>query len=251
MSFAPHHSALLRPLRLLSLLSPLAASFLIFAFCLLPPRAQAHHTPYFAFVRSTPAFSQGFAPSADTSRERARLASDAARRGEALRHKWNLDAAEAAFREALGLDPANFNAKLGLIRIARARFDYATAIQWLDKAKATNARSADLLAEYGTVYLAAEDAGRAKTYYDNALVLDSANAAAITGRAGVDLLERDPPSAEARLRRWLISNPDDSRARAMLARVLIESNRNDAAEAEAARAVALAGEPPSSAWAFT
>ena len=204
-------------------LSPLLPSFcfLLFAFCL-PLNG-----------------GQGFAPSADAARERARLASDAARRGEALRHKWNLDAAEAAFREALGLDPANFNARLGLVRIARARFDYVTAIQGLDKAKTTNARSADLLAEYGAVYLAAEDAGRAKTYYDNALVLDSANAAAITGRAGVDLLERNPASAEARLRRWLISNPDDSRARAMLARVLIESNHNDEAEAEAARAVAL------------
>ncbi|MEN3333175.1 MAG: hypothetical protein V7641_2540 [Blastocatellia bacterium] len=202
---------------------------LLFAFCLLP----------FAFVRSTPAFAQGFAPHVDASRERGRLASEAARRGEALRHKWNLDAAEAAFREAVALDPANLDAQLGLSRIARARFDYAAAIQYLDKVKATNAGSADLLAEYGAVYLAAEDAGRAKTYYDKALALDSANAAAITGRAGVDLLERDPPSAEARLRRLLIRNPDDNHARAMLARVLIESNRNDEAETEAARAVAL------------
>jgi tetratricopeptide (TPR) repeat protein len=198
---------------------------LLFAFCLPPERGLA--------------FSQGYAPHVDTSSERARLASDAARRGEELRHRWNLDAAEAAFREALALDLTNLNARLGLSRIARARFDYAAAIQWLDKAKAANARSADLLAEYGAVHLAAEDAGRAKTYIDDALALDSANAAAIIGRAGVDLLERDPQSAEARLRRLLVGNPDNSQARAMLARVLIESNRNDEAEAEAARAVAL------------
>jgi tetratricopeptide (TPR) repeat protein len=226
-NFALYVAALMQKNRLFYKSVRTTSRLWIFAFCLLP----------FAFCLA--AQPQGFVPSADAPRERARLASDAARRGEELRRKGNLDAAEAAFREALGLDPANFNARLGLIRIARARFDYATALQLLDKARATNARSADLLAEYGTVYLAAENAARAKTYYDDALMLDSANAAAITGRAGVDLLERDPPSAEARLHRLLISNPDDSHARAMLARVFIESNRNDEAEAEATRAVAL------------
>jgi tetratricopeptide (TPR) repeat protein len=199
-----------------------AVSFLLLAFCLSP----------FAFA-------QGFVPHADAPGERARRAGEAVRRGEALRHQWNLDAAEAAFREAVALDAANLGARLGLSRIARARFDYAAAIQWLDKAKTTNGRSADLLAEYGAVYLAAEDAGHARTYFDSALSLDAANAAAISGRASIDLLERDPQSAEARLRHRLISNPDDSHARAVLARVLIESNRNDEAETEAARAVAL------------
>ena len=200
----------------------LSASFLLFALCLSP----------FAFAQS-------FAPHADVSGEGARRAGEAVRRGEALRHQWNLDAAEAAFREALALDAANLGARLGLSRVARARFDYSAAIQWLDKARTANGRSAELLAEYGAIYLAAEDAGHAGTYFDSALALDAANAAAVSGRAGVDLLGRDPQSAEARLRRWLVSHPDDSHARAVLARVLIESNRNDEAETEATRAVAL------------
>jgi Tfp pilus assembly protein PilF len=224
---AARRPVLRRYLRRSSLHSPLAASWLIFALCLSP------------FVFRLPAGAQGFAPRDTAARERVRLAGEAARRGEALRHKWNLEAAEGAFREAVALDPASLDARLGLCRVARARFDYAAALRWLDQARAASPRSADLLAEYGAVYLAAEDAGRAKTYFDKALALDPANAAAITGRAGVDLFERDPPSAEARLRRLLVSNPDDNRARATLARVLVDGDRNDEAETEAARAVAL------------
>ncbi|MFL6216942.1 MAG: tetratricopeptide repeat protein [Blastocatellia bacterium] len=170
------------------------------------------------------------------------LAFNAARRGEALRQKWSLDAAESAFRQALALDAANLTAQLGLSRVARARFDYAAALAWLDKIKsvsAASAASAEVLAEYGAIYLATEDAARAKAFFDDALKIDSANINAIIGRAGTDLLERDAPSAEARLRRWLVGNVDHSQARAMLARVLIESNRYDEAEQEAARAVAL------------
>jgi len=226
--FAAYGSALWQPLRLLSLFARFAASLLVFAFCLLP----------FAFCLPLNQ-GQGFAPRDASPRERVRLASETAQRGEALRHKGNLEAAESAFRQAVALDPANLDARLGLCRIARARFDYAAAIQWLDQAKAATARSADLLAEYGAVYLAAEDAGRAKTYFDHALALDSTNEAAITGRAGVDLFERNPQSAEASLRRLLISNPDNNHARAMLARALIDSNRNEEAETEAVRAVAL------------
>ncbi len=199
-----------------------SAALLIFAFCLLP------------FT-----FPQALAPRNESSSERAVLAFNAARRGEALRLKWNLDAAEAAFREALTFDATNLNAKLGLSRIARARFDYAAALAWLNKAEIANAISADVPAEYGAVYLAAEDATRAKRYFDDALAIDPTNVAAITGRAGVDLLERDTQSADARLRRLLARDPDNPQAHAVLARVLIESNRNDEAEHEAERAVAL------------
>jgi tetratricopeptide (TPR) repeat protein len=220
-------SALLRRYGLPPRFTRLVESLLIFAFCLLP----------FAFCLA--AQPQALAPRDTVSRERARLASEAARRGAMLRQAWNLDAAEAAFREALKLDTANLEARLGLSRIARARFDYAAALAWLDQAKAAGGRSADWLAEYGTIYLTAEDAVRARAYFDRALALDAANATAITGSAGVDLLERNPQSAEARLRRLLADHPDDHHARAMLARVLIESNRNDEAETEAERAAAL------------
>jgi tetratricopeptide (TPR) repeat protein len=223
--FAARYAASLQRPQACSLGARVAASFLIFAFCLLPL-----------------AFPQGLASRRDSPNERAVLAFNAARRGEALRQKWELDAAAAIFREALALDPTNFTAQIGLSRVARARFDYAGALAWLDKIKSggvAGARLADVLAEYGAVYLAAEDAARAAAFFDDALKIDPASVSAITGRAGADLLERDAASAEARLRRLLVSNADNAQAHAMLARVLIESNRYDEAEREAARAVAL------------
>ena len=48
-------------------------------------------------------------------------ASEALRRGEDLRRRWDIEGAEAAFRKAATLEPANLEAALGLARIARAR----------------------------------------------------------------------------------------------------------------------------------
>src|SRR6185295_10841006 len=78
---------------------------------------------------------------------------EALRRGEELRRKWELASAEASFREAAALDPASLEAALGLARIARARFEYAYAIRLLDKASNEHPNSVALLNEYGSVYL--------------------------------------------------------------------------------------------------
>src|SRR5205085_12010318 len=106
-------SAMRRCFWLPPLVARLTASLLTFAFCLAAP------PPAFCLLA---AGGQSLASRADATGERARLAAEASRRGEALRRQWNLAAAEAAFREALALDPASFDARLGLSRIARARF---------------------------------------------------------------------------------------------------------------------------------
>lgn len=167
------------------------------------------------------------------------LSNEAARRGEGLRRKWNLEGAEAAFREALAFDPNNVAAALGLARIARVRFDYAGAIRLLDKANKSHPGSAELLEEYGEIYLAAEETGRARDYFERALKIDPLMEAAAIGRARVDLLERDYKSAESRLRALVARNPNNSQTRTWLARALIESNRNRDAALEAERAMAL------------
>ena len=182
---------------------------------------------------------QALASRVDAPGNRARLAADAVRRGEELRRHWDLDAAETAFREASARDPGSLGASLGLARIARARFEYAAALQLLDEAKRANPTSTELLTEYGSLYLAAEDPSRARAYFDRALAIDPACAAAGVGRAGADLLARDLPGAESRLRALLARDPENGRARALLARVLIEANQYAEAETEASRAVAL------------
>ncbi|HKG23741.1 MAG TPA: tetratricopeptide repeat protein, partial [Blastocatellia bacterium] len=168
-----------------------------------------------------------------------KIVREALARGEELRRKWKLEAAEAAFREAATLDPSNLDAALGLSRISRARFDYAGALRLLERAASKHSASPELLAEYGSVYLSAEDPARARIYFDRAIRLDPASLAATVGRAGVDLLMRDYKSAEERLREQVALNPRSARACSMLARVLLEGNRNEEAEEYAARALAL------------
>ena len=168
-----------------------------------------------------------------------KLSSDALRRGEELRRKWNLDAADIAFREAENLEPTSLDAKLGLARIARAKLSYTKAISLLDKAASEHPNSVAVLNEYGSVYLAAEELERARHFFESALANSPSDAAAIIGLAGVDLLQRDYARATRRLRERLDREPQDAFARALLARVLLESSKESEAAEEARRASAL------------
>jgi tetratricopeptide (TPR) repeat protein len=173
--------------------------------------------------------------SVDASRK---LARDLAASGEQLRRRGNLSKAEAAFREALSLDPTSLAATLGLARTARSRFEYAEALNHLNRVK-HNRDSAELLTEYGFLYLAAEEPTRARGYFDEALKRDQSSISATVGRAGVDLLEREYAKAEARLRDCLKSSPRSSRALVMMGRVLLERNKNNESEAYAEEALSL------------
>src|SRR5262245_20592405 len=97
------------------------------------------------------------------------LVIDALKRGEELRHQWNLDAAETAFHEAAALEPSNLEAVLGLARIARARLEFDRALGFLDKATNEHPNAPNVLTEYGSLYLAAEEPQRARRYFENAL----------------------------------------------------------------------------------
>ncbi|HSE98504.1 MAG TPA: tetratricopeptide repeat protein [Blastocatellia bacterium] len=186
------------------------------------------------FYAQNPAPSLG--PASSSSIESAR---EAARRGEALRRKWELAEAEMAFRQAAAADPANLEALVGLARIAQARFDYAGAKLLLDRAASVHPRSPEPPSDLGMLYLAAEEPGRALDYFERALKLDPSSEQAMIGLAGVALVRRDYAGAQSRLREHISRNPRNGRAHAMLARVLLEMNKNDEAEASAQRAVEI------------
>ena len=189
-------------------------------------------------VRIVPA--QTLAPPYGSSNDSsAKTAREASLRGEELLRRWELDSAEAAFREAIQIAPANAEAALGLARIARARFNYKEAIGWLDRAAAHNPESADLLAEYGWLYLTAEEPVRALVYLNGSLKSDPSCMAAILGRANAALLQRDYSGAELQLRQFLARNPQSSGALSLLGRVLLEHNKNIEAIAAAEQALKL------------
>jgi tetratricopeptide (TPR) repeat protein len=128
-------------------------------------------------------------------------------------------------------------------RAARARFDYAGALRLLDEAARSCPNQPELLAEYGMVYLAAEEPSPALRYFESALKQDPSCITAIVGRAGVALLERDYAGAQSWLRRPLSDRrwqpADISSLHAMLARVLLEAGKPKEAAAEAMHAIAL------------
>lgn len=166
-------------------------------------------------------------------------ASEASRRGEDLRRRWDIEGAEAAFRKAATLDPANLEAALGLARIARARLEYPRALSLLDKVAREHPDSSAVPNEYGSIYLAAEEPDRARRFFERALRISSSDVAALIGMAEVSLLERDYQDAVQRLRSCLERETGNSAARSMLARALLEMNRVAEAEEEARRAIAL------------
>jgi len=169
---------------------------------------------------------------------RSKLVSDAIRRGEELRRKWELEAAGDAFREAARLEPGNLDAALGLARIARVRLEYSQSLKLLDHASRDYPDSASLLCEYGSLYLAAEEPERARRYLERARAI-SANRASTIGFAAVDLLQHEYDRATRVLREFLVREQDDGSANALLARVLLDNhNEKEAAEA-AATAIAL------------
>jgi tetratricopeptide (TPR) repeat protein len=171
--------------------------------------------------------------------ESPKLATQALRRGEQLLLKWNLDAADVAFREAAAMESTSLDVELGLVRVARTRLDYPQAINLLNRAAVEHPNSVDVLTEFGAVYLAAEELGRARRYFETALQLSALDASAIIGLAGVDLLERDYDRAARSLSGLLAREPKNSHAHARLARVLLESSKNSEAAEEAQRAINL------------
>jgi len=169
----------------------------------------------------------------------AKLAAESLRRGDELRRRWALDDAEAAFHGAAAHESTSVEANLGLAGIARSRLDYSQALGFLRKIPDAHRNSSRVLAEYGMVYVAAEDPKRARQYFEQALQVSASDAAAAIGFACVELLEGDCDRAEATLRSLLAEDPDNSAARSLLARVLLENNRNAESSVEARHALAL------------
>lgn len=139
-------------------------------------------------------------------------------------------------------DFVSLDAVLQDAREARLKFDYAGALRLLDQAAKVHKASAELLNEYGRIYLDAEETRQAADYFDRALTIKPDNEEAFAGRAAVDLMNREYKKAESKLREYLLKHPRSSRARAMLANAHFENNRMAEAEVEAKRALAIDAE---------
>jgi tetratricopeptide (TPR) repeat protein len=164
-----------------------------------------------------------------------------------LRAKWQLIAAEAQWQSVLKEDNANIEALLGLADIARVRFDYSLARDYLDRAIASalvtmplnNTIYARVNAAYGTLYLTLEESDRAAYYFQQAHQVAPQYHAAIVGQAGVALLQRDYQLAEKRLTALLQQEPERIEAQVVLAKVYLEENLNNQAAQQSQRVLEL------------
>lgn len=140
-----------------------------------------------------------------------------------------------------GGDFAGLETILREARQARLQLDYARALNLLNGAAKADSLSAELLTEYGLLYLDAEAPQQAADYFDRALKIKADDEKAFAGRAAVDLMNREYEKAEGLLRAYLSRDPHSSRARAVLANAHFENNRIEEAEAEAEKALKIDG----------
>src|SRR5262249_3229178 len=110
-----------------------------------------------------------------------------------------------------------------------------------DRASRSAQNSPVLLAAYASVYLKAEEPGRARQYLDKAVELDPDCPDALLGQAEARVLERDYAAAQDWLNRLLAKHLGRDRtassAHMLLARVRMETGNRASAEAEAASAI--------------
>lgn len=124
-----------------------------------------------------------------------------------------------------------------------AEFDYAAAIQVLDRASKFYPDSPELLCESGRIFVSAEDPDRAQRYFTRALSADKNSVEAELGIASVEALNHQYSQAQSRLKALLSKDGVDdyfrSRVHESLARVFVQLGDNSAAADEVSLATKL------------
>jgi tetratricopeptide (TPR) repeat protein len=163
-------------------------------------------------------------------------------KGLALEGLWAREEAIKAFREMLKIDPASIPAQLKVAQVSFDSGDTKTAIQYAGQvirtrpilgarvllaralirdgkvAQAENdllalakavPTSSDVQSTLGSLYLRKRDAPRARQAFNRALELQPDSTDAVAGLTALDVGEKKPAVALARLERQLAARPDD------------------------------------------
>lgn len=157
---------------------------------------------------------------------------------EDLRHRWQLDAAEASYREILKHEPNNVQSLLGLAGISATKYGYMPARAFLERASAISNADPAVLTALGDLFLDVEEPERAQSFYKQALSFSPAYSNAIAGEARVEFMRRNYQGAEKLLKGLLANDSKGIEAREAIARVYLEENRNANAAKEAQSALA-------------
>jgi len=115
--------------------------------------------------------------------------------GASYAHEDKLDAAQAAFAEALARWPGSRDANWGLGSIALRRMQLQQAVAYLEQARALDPDAADLRVQLGQAYYLSGRGDAGKTEFLRALQLDPKDGAAHTGLAACAQIAGDYSTA--------------------------------------------------------
>jgi Flp pilus assembly protein TadD len=139
----------------------------------------------------------------------------------------------------LKLKPNHQEAHVMMANLMRSTGDQKKAIGEFEQALKLGAKDASIFSALGFCYLHVGDLARAEEYLRKATAEKTAPIDAYIGLAIVNYKKKDFPNALSDLDRVLKEKPDSAEARKLRGEVLLELGRNDDAEAELLRAIAL------------
>ena len=194
-------------------------------------------------------------------------------KGLALEAVGSPDEAVKAYQEALRLSPSLSSAQIRLAKLALARgnpevaADYAAQAIALQPASGTahlllakaqlllgktslaenelalvgksNPDLSELHSLFGGVYAAKKDFARARESYERALQLEPGSVNALSGLMGLDLVNKNPQAARARLESRLAAAPNDAALHALAGRTFMNLGDTKRSESAFKRALEL------------
>jgi len=133
--------------------------------------------------------------------------------------KGRLEDAIRFAQEALSAQPGQPEARLILARATLLQGNVARAQPHVDTLAGQLPKSANGQAELGQLYALKGDSGRARQAFEQALSIDPAHFAALSGLTALDIQAKNPAAARGRVEARLAASPSDPRLLLLAARL--------------------------------
>ena len=153
--------------------------------------------------------------------------------------RGDLDAADAAFKESLRLQPKRIAPVLGLAEVALQKGDPEVAGKYLEEALALAPESATVQTARGLYFSSQRKFGEAETAFKEGLRLDPRRAEALLGLADIALKQGNQKGAGEHLQKAVAVAPKSGRTQRAWGHYLFSQKRFREAEAAFKRAIEL------------
>ena len=145
--------------------------------------------------------------------------------GDAYLKKGRADPAQENYQAALAAQPNNVEAILGMAKVAQARADLKTAIDYLARAQELAGESADIWYKVGATAMSLGLFEQAQPALEQAVKLSPRDPAYLTALGAVRLKKADLFTAEGIFRQAIAAQPDNAQAQMYLGYVLYKQKK--------------------------